>query len=103
MELSRPLIDLCRTIIGLKPRGDGDTQGHRGGAGRFTLMGPLSTGKSTEYSINGVDFEVTPETTILGELRYGALVHVSGTYRHHTVRCAAQIMLQPHRRESRRS
>lgn len=64
---------------------------------QFSLLGPLSAGKSTEYSINGVDFEIGLTTTILGELRYGALARVSGTYRQHTIRCARRIVVEPKR------
>ncbi len=70
---------------------------------RFSLTGPLSAGKATAYSINGVDFEVTPDTAILGELRFGTLACVTGSYRHHTVRVAGRIIVDAQRRESQRS
>lgn len=63
----------------------------------FSLLGCLTAGKATAYSINGVDFEIDPGTLILGELRYGANARVVGTYRHHTVRCARKIAVEPSR------
>lgn len=94
------LVDIVRALVGRS------SPLERKGAGKrpqFSLTGPLSIGKSTDYSINGIDFEINPATSVLGELRLGALTHVTGTYRNHTVRVAGSIMVEPHRRESHRS
>ncbi|MFM1848725.1 MAG: hypothetical protein RL417_2199 [Pseudomonadota bacterium] len=94
------LVDIVRALIGRSSPTD------RKGAGRrpqFSLTGPLSAGKSTDYSINGVDFEVASETVVIGELKFGALAQVTGDYRKHTVRCATRIITAAQRREPHRS
>lgn len=91
------IVHLCRDLVS-RETGEHSTPPPSNSAHRtatFSLVGPLSAGKSTCYSINGVDFELEPETAIYGELRFGALAHVSGTYRRHTVRVARKVIVAP--------
>ena len=41
-----------------------------------TRVGPLDSGKATMFSVNGLDFVITPETWIFGQVRLGAVATV---------------------------
>jgi hypothetical protein len=93
------LVDLCRGLVGRAPHRDTPFAHHpRAGCAGFTLVGLLTAGKSSGYSINGVDFDIEATTAIFGELRYGALTHVTGVYHRHTIRVATKIVVAPSRK-----
>lgn len=53
------------------------------GPGAITVAGVIQRGQQAAYSINGQDFEITPDTWIFGDVKYGLsatvqLVHVQG-------------------------
>jgi len=98
--LSHPLaslVDLYRGLVRRESSGDPIPRRPRSKQPSFTLVGVLTAGKSTGYSINGIDFEIEPDTTIFGELRFGAPAHVAGVYRRHTIRVATAIVVAPAR------
>ncbi len=104
METTAPfaaLFDLYRALVHGESRSAEERQEAKAlrDVAKFSLLGPLSAGKSTSYSINGVDFEIDPTTAIVGELQFGALARVSGIYRQHTIRCAKKILVEPKRKK----
>ena len=99
------LMELCRSLV------SGDSlsaeerleERRRRKTPQFSLLGRLSAGKSTPYSINGVDFEIDSNTSIFGELRFGAQAKVVGYYRRHTMRCAQKVFVEAPRHTERSS